>query len=213
MTDRARSRTDSQASCYYNALAHIDDQRAGTSSTVLWRLAKLFVNHGVHNDFGISLLHRHGSIASDSIMVHKRDDPRTDICVEEKLGTRPIRPCSFLAHTRDEFVPFEYETTPPQTSTSSPLSPQFLLELGNFLWDHQLQTTLGLCIVSPLEDPWIETAFGDRGSTIAVRTSRSISALDGTITQWAFEADQRGDVSIKAVRACSESESGGHRRT
>lgn len=212
MIERKCARSHSNLACYYNAIAHIDRQRRSASPVALQRLAELFVRHGVHNCFGISLLHRHRSIALGSVIVHTRDGPDTDICVEEELGLREISPCLFLSHTRDEFLPVEYEA-PSRTPAEYLPSIAFLLELGSFLWDQELQEVFGLCRVSSLEDPWIEKLLGDEGNTIATRSQRSISVLDGTITQWAFLCDQRGDVSIKSVRACKETESGGHVRT
>lgn len=212
MIDRACVQTPYEVSRCYNTIAHIEQQHTSTSPAVLQRLAELFVRHRAHDNFGIFLLHRHGSIAPNSIMVHKRDHPDTDTCVEEELESRAMSPCSFLSYTRDEFIPFEYET-PPQTKDAYLPTAAFLLELGNFLWDQQLQKTFGLCKVSPFDDPWIENLLGDKGDTIATRSPQSISTLDGTITQWAFLSDQGGSVRIKPVRACTTTESGGHKRT
>ncbi|KAK5163029.1 uncharacterized protein LTR77_010963 [Saxophila tyrrhenica] len=169
---------DRKVSRYYNAIAHIDQQHTSTSPDLLRRLAEVFVRHSVHDNFGVFLLHRHGSVAPDSVMVHTRDDPDTDVCVEEKLGMRAISPCSFLSNTRDEFLPFEYET-PPRAAVACLPSAAFLVELGNFLWDQQLQNVFGLCTVSPLESPWIEKVVGEKGDTVATRSLQSISTRDG----------------------------------
>lgn len=197
----------------YNEIAHIEQQQKIVSSTTLQSLAELFVRHGVHNDFGVFLLHRHRELAHNTAMVHRRADADTDICMMEELGRHMVSPCMFLSHAPDEFLPFEYET-PPRGGDNLP-SQSFLLELGSYLWDHQLQEIIGLCRVSPVDDPWIESLLSDDGDTIATRIGRSISPLDGTITQWGFlrEGEQQGQIRIKLLRACKESESGGHFRT
>lgn len=145
-------------------------------------------------------------------MVHTSLDVDTDICTMEELGYKYVSPCMFLSHARDDFAPFEYESPSRADATLLPSKP-FLQELGAFLWDERLHKILGLCRVSPDDDPWIEKLLSDNGDTIARRTRGSLSSSDGTITQWAFIGNKDGDVKIKALRACKESESGGHVRT
>lgn len=197
----------------YNGIAHIDQQCKSASSFALQSLAELFVRHNVHDRFGVFLLHRHRTLAHSSVMVHSKPDADTDICIMEELGLREITPCMFLSQAPDEFIPFEYELSP-QISDAQPLPDvSFLKELGKVLWDWRLQDVFGLCKVSPEDDPWIEKLLTDEGDTIARRIRRSISSLDGTITQWGFLHDAGEGIRIKALRACKESESGGHVRT
>jgi len=196
---------------WYNAVAHIDQQNKSASSSVLQSLAELFVRHGVHDRFGIFLLHRHRALTHNSVMVHTRPDINTDICVMEELGCHKISPCMFLSQTPNEFLPFEYELSSRAEAEPLPNKP-FLIELGNFLWDRRLQETFGLCKASPADDPWIERLLSDDGNTIATRARRSITSLDGTITQWGFLREGQG-IRIRELRACKESESGGHIRT
>lgn len=197
----------------YNGIAHIDQQLRPASSSALQNLAELFVRHDVHNHFGVSLLHRHRALARNSIMVHTRPDPDTDICTMEELGRQDIRPCAFLSQTPDNFLPFEYALSLTQAEAEHLPGKHFLTELGNFLWDKHLQNVFGLCRASPAGDPWIERLLSEDGDTIATRVSRSISSRDGTITQWGFLREIEGGVRIRALKACQESESGGHVRT
>lgn len=196
----------------YNRIAHIDRQPLPASSSLLQNLAELFVRHGVHSHFGVFLLHRHRALAHNSIMVHARPDVDTDICTMEELGRQDISPCTFLSQAPDKFLPFEYELSPTQAEAEPLPRKPFLMELGSFLWDRRLQDVFGLCRASPADDPWIERLLSEDGDTIATRVSRTISSLDGTITQWGFLREDEGGIRIKALKACKESESGGHIR-
>ncbi|KAK6421570.1 hypothetical protein LTR95_016792 [Oleoguttula sp. CCFEE 5521] len=196
----------------YNAIAHIDRQQKSIPPYALQHLAELFVRHGVQDNFGVFLLHRHRALTPNSAIVHTRTDIDTDVGIEEELGLRDISPCMFLSHARGRFHPVEFEV-PSHIGVEDFPGDTFLLDLADFLWDRQLQEILGFCRVSPADDPWIETLLSDEGDTIATRCRRSISALDGTITQWGFLLDEGGGIWMKSLRACKESESGGHVRT
>lgn len=196
----------------YNEIAHIDQQSRTASPSAMQAMAELFVRHGVDSRFGVFLLHRHRALAHNSIMVHARPDVDTDICTMEELGCHRLSPCTFLSQARDNFIPFEYESSFRQAEAEPLPSKPFLRELGNFLWDRHLQGVFGLCRASPADDPWIERLLSEDGDTIATRVSRSISSIDGTITQWGFLREDEGGVRIKALKACKESESGGHIR-
>lgn len=196
----------------YNDIAHIDQQAPVASPSVLQVLAELFVRHGVDSHFGLFLLHRHRTLAHNSIMVHARPDVDTDICTMEELGRHQISPCTFLSQARDKFIPFEYDLSPTQADAEPLPSKPFLTELGNLLWDKRLQGVFGLCRASPADDPWIERLLSEDGDTIATRVPGDISSLDGRITQWGFLRKDEGGVRIRALRACKESESGGHIR-
>jgi hypothetical protein len=196
----------------YNEIAHIDRQSRAVSPSAMQAMAELFVRHGVDSRFGVFLLHRHRVLAHNSIMVHERLDVNTDICTMEKLGRHRISPCTFLSQARDNFLPFEYELSPVQAEAEPLPTEPFLKELGDFLWEGRLQGVFGLCKASPEDDPWIERLLSEDGNTIATRVSRDISSLDGTITQWGFLREHEGGIRIKAMKACKESESGGHIR-
>ena len=197
---------------HYNAIAHIDQQQKSIPPDVLQCLAELFVRHRVHDNFGVFLLHRHRALALNSAIVHTRTNLNTDLCVEEELGRREISPCMFLSHARGKFHPVEFEV-PSRGEIETFPSDAFLLDLAEFLWDRQLQEVLGFCRASPADDAWIEELLCDKGNTIATRCRRCIGTQDGTITQWGFLCDDGGEIWIKSLRACKESESGGHVRT
>ena len=208
---RSLSSDIEMAASHYNTLTRFEHQRHHVSQSLLNELGILFVRHNMHHDFGLCLLHRHYDIPNNSVMVHSKAEKGVDICQPEKVGLRTIQPCAFFSPSREEFLPFEYET--PTTSEPSPVPNDcFLSELASFLWSKGLDRILGFSRVSPSDHPWSEALLFENKGTIASQVSTETEMCDDIATEWAFVVSDTEGIYAKCVKTCKEQESGGHVR-
>lgn len=193
----------------YNRIAYIDEQRVALlrlmQSDSFEEIARVFLKHGAHHNFGMALLHRHHKLPSGHAMVHTPDGPDTDICRMELLGTREIFPSSYQL-VQDDFLPFEF------TSERIPSPPtDFLVELATFLRGHDLSTTVAITHLSNHGERWLEHTT-DKGTTAIRLTEESNSwPGDNIATEWYLRQD-KGITQWSASRVCLV-EPAGHRRT
>lgn len=97
----------SSGQAHYNDISLFDDQTHTTPSMVLDLLAKLFVRYQVYTTFGLSLLHRHYTLESSSIMVHSRSSDGTELCVVRKEDSVSVQPIQFRVSDQRKLTPFE----------------------------------------------------------------------------------------------------------
>jgi hypothetical protein len=144
-------------------------------------------------------------------MVHSTVEKGMDVCQPEKVGLRKIQPCAFFSASREEFLPFEYETPRPTKPVPIP-NDCFLSELSSFLWGKGLDRVLGFSRVSPSSSPWSETLLPASKGTIASQASSDTKTSDGITTEWAFVVENAEKIHVKCMKTCKEQESGGHVR-
>lgn len=124
----------------YNHLPLFEHQKKEIPVSVLETLANIFLRHGMHTEFGISLLHRHCETSSNSVMVHSKSDQ--DICLPLELGSCDIAPSLFFfCRTQEEFLPLEFEAAGWRTECMP--SETFLSDLASFLRGQSLDNVLG----------------------------------------------------------------------
>jgi len=63
----------------------------------------------MHFHYGVDLLHRHGGLAPENVMVHSEPDPDTDVCKMRHLDIDLV-PCSYYLNARRKFQPFDVPT-------------------------------------------------------------------------------------------------------
>lgn len=198
------------AAAHYSTVPLFEQQQHDVDIGVLHALAHVFVRYELHEDFGISLLHRHYDIAENTVMVHTKsweEDRYVDRCRAEMLGLRPIYPILFYLHNQREYLPCEYSACVPKTKTPSE---QFLQELASLLQEKNLENVLGLSIRTDEDEHWLEQMPPDDTGTMATTTSLDDAA--GWIpTGWAFRRTA-DSVSVKVTTDCKGASSAGHDR-
>ncbi|KAK3045654.1 hypothetical protein LTR09_012786 [Extremus antarcticus] len=201
-----------RAAASYSTITLFEEQHHDVDAAVLHELAKMFVRHKLHEDFGISLLHRHDDIANDLVMVHTRsleEDRQVDRCRPEILGLRPIFPILFFLYGQREYLPYEFSAHIPKQSTQTP-NKEFLEEFASFLQNRRLEDTLGLFRREGPEEHWLEQTLPQDTGTIA-----TITALDNVVgcvaTRWIFVRTEQ-TILVKTVADCIPTSSAGHDR-
>lgn len=200
-----------RATQYYNHdIIPFALQQRRISATVLTALARLFVRHQAQRNFGIVLIHRHNENPPNHVLVHHYPDADTDICVKKELGKQKLDPCLFYCRNKEEFLPYEYNARNEGAHLPLPTE-QFLKELAEFLYEHSLDRILGLSRHSPSGAKWVETSSLDGQETVAHRQFNPLADADGIVTEWEFVVKNEG-ATAQAIRACEDTEGGGHMR-
>lgn len=170
------------------------------------QIARIFLSHGAHLDYGIALLHRHHDLPPGHAMVHESEGPDTSICRIEPLGLREIFPSSHHL-VEDDFLPYEFtyeRVQPPPTD--------FLAELATFLMARGLSEIIAVTHLSSKTERWLES-MTDNGTTSTRMLERDDDLWPaGHIpTEWHMRQDE-GTIEIIASKFCHD-EPAGHRRT
>lgn len=198
------------AAAHYSTVPLFEQQQHDVDNGVLHALAHVFVRHELHEDFGISLLHRHYDIAENTVMVHTKsleEDRYVDRCRAEMLGLLPIHPILFYLNNQREYLPCEYLACAPKKKTPSE---EYLQELASLLQENNLENVLGLSIRTDRDEHWLEQMLPDDTGTMATITSLDDAA--GRIpTGWAFRRTA-DSVSVKVTTDCKKASSSGHDR-
>ena len=153
----------------YNSLPQIEGL-SPPSETVLRDIGRVFVNHRVHKEVGISLLHKHFELSDEEIMVH--DGLRCSAIKRNTLRSALAGSAFFLHNGR--FQPHEYEHAPPLT-----LNEDFLSDLARHLLQNQLQVRLGLSRLDK-EHPRLMEHCEDPKFHVCVAVEREIPVREAT---------------------------------
>ena len=81
---------------------------------------------------------------------------------------------------------------------------EFLEEFGSFLHVHRLGDVIGISMLPPGKEHWVETVLGDGKGTVARRGQAS----SGVVKEWAFFVHD-GALDYKEIRKCNTSPEGG----
>ena len=195
------------ASERYNEIPLLENQRTDIPSSTLEALARIFLRHGVQDRFQVSLLHRHDTLPSNTVMVHLRQSLEEDICLPQELGKCELQPCVF-SWQRNEFWPIEFEEA--HRSDRYMLADNtFLAELGSFLAASNMDEVLGLSCALSVRGPWVEYIRSEGPGTIARRSLDGASPTLGIVTAWAFSLAD-GDIVITPETTCQRTTVGVH---
>lgn len=198
----------------YNHIKYIDQQRAWLSRPdffdALFDLAQIFVRHQAHDNFAITLLHRHHDLQPGYAMVHSQGAKGEDFCYMEELGSQPIFPCAYHYHLdgATEFAPYEFSSTPIPMPDEA-----FLREVAVYLRQCNLCEVVAVSHLDHFGQIWLESLAVDRQGTVAIVTQagQELVGDDYVLTEWAIVQGDNG-AQLMGTRACSDKESG-HTRT
>lgn len=192
----------------YNDLPLIDEQRRTIEEGDLRELAAVFVRYGVHDRFGLAVLHRHVHISPQFVMVHSRISEDTYSCRPEKPGMRQLTPYLFSCESPTGLSALEYLVADEHEPLHIP-STTFLTELNSSLQSMGLQKVLGLSRISPHHGPWIETVLPQDQCMISTLSRGGLEDFKGTITEWSFFPHESGDC-VRNFKGCAEDRVGVH---
>lgn len=197
------------ASDSYNHLPLLEEQRTDVPLSALETLASLFLRHGAHTHFRISLLHRHIRTPPKAVMVHTQGPEEEDICGPQELGSCKIQPCLFH-YTRDhqEFWPVEFRAVE-DSSRYSPPDTTFLSELSTILVAIGMDGILGVSHASCIDGPCTEYLLSDGLGTVSRRRLEHPSVGWQIITEWSVR-EINGKPTICPEKDCIQTPSGVH---
>ncbi|KAI9660982.1 MAG: hypothetical protein M1821_009309 [Bathelium mastoideum] len=181
----------------YNTLPAIEDQ-SPPSENVLRDIGHIFLNHGINEDIGISLLHKHFMLDNEEVMVH--DGLRCSPALPGISGHN-LEGSAFFLHG-NKFEAFEYEH-----SEALDLSKGFLQEMERYLLANQLQLQLAISKLDK-EHPKLMEHCEDGKTHVCEVIEAEIPLAEAT--EWKFE-DTNGSVVPVIVRGCGRTSSGDHK--
>lgn len=203
------SQVDSPAQ-RYNRIRHIDEQcltwHRLVSDQLLQQIGEIFYTSRSNKDFGLALLHRHGRLPPECVMVHSHDSLQRDICEMEVNGMRQIFPSSFVLNDA-QFFPYEFSAKKVPTPNTT-----LLRELGECLRMYHLEEVLGVSRISSDDQLWLETVLPDGKRMVTERALREPDDFDARFvqTEWAIQRREDRYV-LRALKGCEKTEVGGHK--
>ena len=90
----------------YNAIEDLTDQQQDIPATALDRLASVFVQHQMHHNHCIELLHRHLQLHPGNLMAHIRPKPDIYICGLRTFDPSHAKLCPFTSYTDHKMAAF-----------------------------------------------------------------------------------------------------------
>ncbi|ATY66798.1 hypothetical protein A9K55_000547 [Cordyceps militaris] len=167
-------------------------------------LSALFVRHGVHDIFGIHLIHAHFKVPAQSILLGSNyDQPpcrwaktttTTDIDLSSIHG-------HIFVHRNDGFHAYEYQQGPPPNLSN--VGDTFFQELAHYLAANDLSNFLGLQIIDANPTSMLELILPQ--ATVMLRITDVSGCISTRQTGWRFEMEQG------KVRVCQANESHGQK--
>ncbi|GAM83998.1 hypothetical protein ANO11243_019880 [Dothideomycetidae sp. 11243] len=158
----------------YNDLPAHEDQVLPEQG-VIDSLGALFIKHGVHQTYGLALLHKHFDMKADEVMVH--DGLRCAPAVLTKEGSLIGR--NFYLHD-GVFQAYEYEQGPNQDV----LDIAFLSALKRRLIEGGIHRTLALTKID-IGVPPSEERLGSGRSHVC---APAVAVIAEEATEWRFDA-------------------------
>ncbi|KAF2092865.1 hypothetical protein NA57DRAFT_49665, partial [Rhizodiscina lignyota] len=187
----------------YNSLPHPEDQPEITDRTLI-ALGELFVQHRVHDIFGIHLLHSHFTAPEGSILlgVKFQMSGSTKACWTKPVAVTELKTASIHGHvfhvrTDGTFVPYEFHEGD-AASKAAMVGPAFFQGLAAFLHRNKLT---GLVALQALEDcrqnTNMELQIGPEATVMLdERDVVGMGAIRMT-TGWSFRVADDGIISCK----------------
>lgn len=174
----------------YNKQKALSEQQHCIRQEHLLSLGRILIEHGMHQDFGISLLHRHTTINSGDVMVHfmrEESGMQVDRCRPVELELHDISPFQYYLNDDDELVPYEFTA---ETSTTKIVSHDFVKNFAGLLDDLDLRRNIGISR-RRLNGPWYECEAEHNSCTVATQQVPLMHA-GSVVTQWGFELTETG---------------------
>lgn len=196
----------------YNRIRHIDEQCLDwhrlIPDEVLQQIGEIFHASQSHQDFGLALLHRHGRLPPDCVMVHSQDALQRDICEVEFSGMRQIFPSSYLLSDA-QFFPFEFSSVVTPAPSSA-----LLQELATCLRMHHLEEIIGISRIPSDDQLWLEKVARDGKRLVAEVAPREPDGFNARFVQTEWAIRRREDKYVlRALKVCEKPEVGGHKVT
>lgn len=196
----------------YNRIKHIDEQCLDwhllIPDEVLQQIGEIFHASQSHKDFGLALLHRHGQIPPECVMVHSQDGLQRDICDIEVAGMRQIFPSAYLLDD-SQFFPFEFSSVENPTPNSA-----LLQKLAELLRAHHLEKILGVSRIPSDDTLWLEEVALDGKRLVAEMAPREPDDFNARFVQTEWAIRRREDKYVlRALKGCQKPEVGGHKVT
>lgn len=165
----------------FNKIPHIDDQRAFDDDLAL-KIGLIYQKHGVLDDLGLHLLHRHYKVGDDS-MVHITQVADsihvTRVVPIGSINMNATRGRLYLLNEANKFQAYEYED-----GLRVKFPDAFLQELASYIQEHGLRTRVA-----------IDTRVSDE----AFPSSEFVAGSDATVTISGKVLDSVKDVRLRGV--------------
>lgn len=188
----------------YNSVPGIEGQ-GPLSQDILYELGQIFVSHGVNEEVGIDILHKHFMLDDDTIMVHNGLRCAPD-SVENFETDMPMTGSSFFLSYNGIFQASEYEQGEPLH-----LSDGFLQELRFYILEHNIGRQIALSRLGPdYPRKLMEHCEPSSRSHVCVDASDYEIPL-AWVTGWKFRLGN-GIARPFIVRGCARRWSLNHRR-
>lgn len=188
----------------YNQIPRFEAQSQTVNKEVLLALAEIICNHGVQNDFAITLLHRHLSLRHQHALVCEVGSNEL-VCTEQPVGNKQLYPHAYRLDSPVAF-PVEFCQTPMVAPSST-----LLEDLLTVLQEKKLGDVFGLSVLHhPGKGIWTEYNLDNERGTIA-RRQESARADDAVKTEWRCY-NECGEVGFTPTKDCYTPPSGGHKK-
>ncbi|KAG8627801.1 hypothetical protein KVT40_003674 [Elsinoe batatas] len=197
----------------YNKIRDINVTESLTDE-VLQQLGHIFTRHGVHDQFGIALLHRHFDLYDGEVMVHQQADPTVIECSPLDLH-HGLTACSWYLNDEDALQPYEYMLA--NAKSESPSS-SFFQDVQEFLMVRGLKHAAVVAVakqITELSNIQIETLHADRRmmrTTTYTRAETEDLDIDNPhkfkTTAWSFS--NKSGLGVVAFKKCVLMASGIH---
>jgi hypothetical protein len=193
---------------HYNTLqdlseAHDEFAARNVQNTVDSQIARLFVEHGVQSQLGLTLLHKHFPVHSgEKIVNYGAVACPWDTNTMTPEVSRDIRPSSWRFTERTALAPYEFEyiMAPSHENILQEEELQaFLGKLGIFLDQENLIHLLGVQVLDTVEgEPGLEFTADRANITLPLKVSGP-DGDDGVDALWVFGEELGGDEGEKTV--------------
>jgi hypothetical protein len=194
------ARDPAEISAYHNALPRFSEQIHEVDADVLTHAGKIFVQHRMHENFGLTLLHRHHDVPDGWVMVHQTSFD-ADLCVMEPAARSELHSQTWSLNPDGLFVPIDFSTQPCLMPSLG-----FAADFKAMICSHGLVSVLGFTNLRKSQGTWVERdlPYG----TIAVRNEEASTDCNTIPTTWAF-AYEKEQLKIRVVQSCEKDQSSG----
>lgn len=208
--------TDILTARSFNQIPRFDEQAHTVGNSALQALGELFVEHDMHRNYCVGLLHRHFDLQDGQIMIHEPPRCHGVICKAQNIcdiQRSKLVPHSIFLNDELKFQPYEYELSSEQHG----IDPDFLASLRALLIALNLQNIFSVTRRADSSTPdrvAVETLLPEISGMHTAYLNAERSAMQcehSTVTTlWGFQKDFKGDVKILELQRCVKNAAGVH---
>jgi len=211
----------------FNSLPEIEraDAEARESnelSAALHSLGPIFVKHGVHESWGLSLLHKHWDVGVDELPIQDVTKSETPMEFESKSRAssfgKPFFPSVLAIKIQQEKLePLEFSADPSVSEANNVLASAsaFLEEVASTATENNLEGRFGLIALRDAASGYDLVEFNFVEPLSLVRETKPEEILGQRVieTSWRFAPDAVGGTCTRSCfsRCTTPSGGGGHR--